>query len=685
VRPVVVDAASLDELAQLLAVAQRRAREESVELQVAASAVMAGALGAAQRAVGWAMSLRERALQSVRALAAVVVVVAQGYRETEQQVCAQIATLLPELVAIGSLDDGPSPPAAEGVGRWPLLLGVGRALPGVGGAGWWPPLLDGPAEWADGTGRRPGAGADPGASAGASGTGPPWWGQVEHLITSLRPDLLEGLLVGTPALARMVVQGPSPAAGSPADRVAGTLRRAALLGPQQAAALVAGQLASLTPQVRRTMALLHPRLMPSAAAAPTSDRFVASRVLVAADLARLHEQRAGSSGDGVQRLDERVAWERRLLDEQVELRHPDGTVTRHPHQLLQFDPSGDGRIVEVVGDLDHARHVAVFVPGTGSDLQRYHGTFARMTPFAAASPDLAIVVWQGADHPDQPFDDGLPTVADVAQAAWDDPWDVPGRAREWPREHVIAAGLRDAADVAGPALARDVAGLRAAAPGPTSDLTVLGHSYGGSIVGAAELHGLVADRVVHIASAGAYVDDVGQYPATAAATQRFSMTAYDDPIRLSQGHGVPDAGRRLRRMLPVWLDPLSVGVPRLGAEAFGPASQVGHGLDPDLLPGVVRLDTGVHDDGTLVHGHSGMFAPHSTAWRNLLGVMTAGRVEVLEPDRWASHLQALQLPTVSQQPGHPAVPGHAPRYVIDRSPYGDPHYRPPVLDLGGAS
>jgi hypothetical protein len=95
----------------------------------------------------------------------------------------------------------------------------------------------------------------------------------------------------------------------------------------------------------------------------------------------------------------------------------------------------------------------------------------------------------------------------------------------------------------------------------------------------------------------------------------------------------------------------------------------------------VRLDTGVHDDGTLVRGHSGMFEPHTTAWRNLLAVMTRGRVGQLEPQRWASHLEPLQLPTVRQAPGHPVVPGHLPRYVLDRSPYGDPHYRPPVLDL----
>jgi hypothetical protein len=61
--------------------------------------------------------------------------------------------------------------------------------------------------------------------------------------------------------------------------------------------------------------------------------------------------------------------------------------------------------------------------------------------------------------------------------------------------------------------------------------------------------------------------------------------------------------------------------------------------------------------------------------------MTRGRVEVLEPRRWSSHLEPLRLPTVPLEPWHPVTPGHAPRYVVDRSPYGDPHYRPPVLDL----
>ena len=76
-----------------------------------------------------------------------------------------------------------------------------------------------------------------------------------------------------------------------------------------------------------------------------------------------------------------------------------------------------------------------------------------------------------------------------------------------------------------------------------ADLTVLGHSYGGSIVGSAEAHGMVVDRVVHISSAGGYVSDVHDYAAGECGTHRFSMTDPDDPIQLVQGAGFSSAGQ----------------------------------------------------------------------------------------------------------------------------------------------
>ena len=488
---------------------------------------------------------------------------------------------------------------------------------------------------------------------------------LQTVLGAIDPAGLEALLVAVPALAGAVVGDPT------ADPVADALTRTLLLPPAAAARAQAQALALLGDRQRRLLALAHPRLMTALAGAPTSDRVAACRVLVAADLAALLRQRNQRGADPS--LDARIAVRQRLLDGQVVLRHPDGTTTRHPHQLLAFDPAGDGRVIEVLGDLSRARHLAVFVPGTGSDLSRLGATVGRMTPFAAADPALAVVVWQNADHPDQPFDDPLPPARPDA---------LPAAVQRYVREGVLAAAYRESADVAGPVLAADVAGLRVALPAPAADLTVLGHSYGGSIVGSAEAHGMVVDRVVHVASAGGYVGDVRDYadPATA----RFSMTAYDDPIRLSQGHDAADASARARAMLPAPLDPLGPVVAAAVVLVLPAAGSMGHGLDPDLLPGVVRLDTGVHPGGGLVRGHSDMFAPDSTAWRNLLAVMTRGRVEVLQPQLWSSHLDplgaALTLPGGGVAGGTTVVP-LPPRYVVDASPWSDPAYRPPTLDL----
>lgn len=489
--------------------------------------------------------------------------------------------------------------------------------------------------------------------------------RLRRLLAAAQVDDLEALLVSAPALAAAVAAGATTAAG-----VVESLIRTLLLPPPVAAREQASILGRLDPRARRLLALTEPGLMTALVGAPASDRFAASRVLVAADLSRLLQRRALVGAQP--RLDERIAMRRRLLDEDVVLRHPDGTTTRHRHQLLVFDPAGDGRVVEVVGDLHRARHLAVFVPGTGSDLDRYPGSLQRLVPFAAADPALAVVLWQDADHPDAPFDDPPPPPADLARR---------GAAQQYLREHVIAAAYRDAADLAGPVLAADIAGLRVALAGPASDLTVLGHSYGGSIVGSAEAHGMVVDRVVHVASAGAYVRDVADYASPSA--ERFAMTAFDDPVRLAQGHDAADSPTRLRTMLPAALDPLAPAVAGAAVAVAPSPAAVGHGLDPDLLPGVVRLDTGVQVDGRLVRGHSGMFAPGSTAWRNLLAVMTRGRVQVLQPGLWSSHLDPLgveaHLPTAGPDP---VVHVHLPRYVIDRTPYADPGYRAPTLDLG---
>jgi hypothetical protein len=65
---------------------------------------------------------------------------------------------------------------------------------------------------------------------------------------------------------------------------------------------------------------------------------------------------------------------------------------------------------------------------------------------------------------------------------------------------------------------------------------------------------------------------------------------------------------------------------------------IGHGADPDTFPGVTRLETGLVDDedtgSGLLHGldsHTDVLTPKSTAWNNMLAVMTGGEVTLHAP------------------------------------------------------
>jgi hypothetical protein len=129
-------------------------------------------------------------------------------------------------------------------------------------------------------------------------------------------------------------------------------------------------------------------------------------------------------------------------------------------------------------------------------------------------------------------------------------------------------------------------------------VTYLGHSYGGSILGTAELFGLTADRVVYIEAAGAGVGvhDPSDWHNRNPAVLRFSMTAPGDPIGLVQG--IP----------------------------LGP-----HGADPDEMPGVIQLDTGRRLTGAPMAGpsaHSDVINEPSDAWHNILAVITGDREHI---------------------------------------------------------
>ena len=76
--------------------------------------------------------------------------------------------------------------------------------------------------------------------------------------------------------------------------------------------------------------------------------------------------------------------------------------------FLSFDPSGDGRGIEVVGDLVHAKRIAVVVPGAGNTLANFDsvkgpGVGAEALYHQAqdlgAGNSLAVIGWLGYDPP----------------------------------------------------------------------------------------------------------------------------------------------------------------------------------------------------------------------------------------------------------------------------------------------
>lgn len=144
------------------------------------------------------------------------------------------------------------------------------------------------------------------------------------------------------------------------------------------------------------------------------------------------------------------------------------------HQLLAVDPAGGRRVVEALGDVAMADHVAVLVPGNGHHLGNYFTETGPVAPRArgqllldtmqALAPEArsAVVVWVGYHAPE-----GLVSAAAIAPAR---------------------AG------------AADLAGLTHYLP-RSAHLTLIGHSYGSTVCGLA-LADARADDCVALGSPG---------------------------------------------------------------------------------------------------------------------------------------------------------------------------------------
>jgi pimeloyl-ACP methyl ester carboxylesterase len=284
--------------------------------------------------------------------------------------------------------------------------------------------------------------------------------------------------------------------------------------PEERADAVRAHFAKLSPELQAWLVANAPDVVGGLDGAPTQVRYAANRVLIQR---RLEEERARFNAMPVDKNN--VQWQRArdrikryeeflVVGPPTQRYGPDGTLLTEPgkaRQFLLFDPAGDGKVAEVIGDLDNASHVSVMVPGITNRMDNYDGIYRNGTAlFRAADArqpgQTAVVTWLGYDTP-QLGDSTLPDDAETAG----------------PDLHSFRAGLN----------------LR-----PGASTTLLAHSYGTLVSSKALQDGARFDRVVLMGSPGLGPDihharDLELPPGT----EVFAMRAPGDPVSYSQGHG----------------------------------------------------------------------------------------------------------------------------------------------------
>lgn len=259
---------------------------------------------------------------------------------------------------------------------------------------------------------------------------------------------------------------------------------------------------------------------------------------------------------------------------------------RESVELVAFDPTSSSIATyhgpyDENGDVpDWVDNVAVHVPGTTT----------RMDDFNEIDTDV-YNLYDAASNID-----GAGSTAVFAWAGGEFPQNIP--------EAASASYSRDL----GPKL-RDF--VHAIDVHPDSTLTAEAHSYGSAALGIAESEGLRVDRVMYVAGAGLGNDNtsVQDFPYTKDVPHYTQMARRDSVVGLIQG---ADAG------------------------------ELGHGASALRDPEVTRLETGYLNATNWSEGdiestgvfesHSSVYTKGSTAFNNIVGVITGTRVEVYAKD-----------------------------------------------------
>ncbi|MGV0810933.1 alpha/beta hydrolase [Mycolicibacterium boenickei] len=354
------------------------------------------------------------------------------------------------------------------------------------------------------------------------------------------------------------------------DRLAG-------MTPDERAAFLAG----LSPETLHEMVLADPQAMGNTDGVPFDTRIEANNINIRNALdAELKKQPPD---------DARVKQLQAML---TPIEFPPGSGQMVPRQFVGFSLEGNGRMIEMVGEIKPGiKGVGVVVPGTTTNLNGSASNHKAAVELASQSGS-PVFLYMGDDFPQ-----------DLGKAS--DP--------------SYAASMAPKLVSFGHEIDRAVG---AGAPG--TPVTYIGHSYGGAIVGTAEQMGLRADRILHASSAGTGILS-GEYTNPNPDVQRYSMTAPGDPISVVQSlpREVTDNP---------WVDSLPWIPHTVDGQVGNPLGGLPSATDPDEIPGVTRLDTGYYGSGERAdqvivgqeaHGEY-WNDPKSDAFRNMVAVISGG-------------------------------------------------------------
>lgn len=333
---------------------------------------------------------------------------------------------------------------------------------------------------------------------------------------------------------RISVNVPSPGAGFGTGQLDGVSRAVLEAQSERSPAEIHAWWESLTPLQQEQVLREFPELVGRMDGIPVSDRDVANRSVLERERSLFQQQlstiearedflwiilqQGRFSEVYPDAEDPRTALEnelRKLASERVELpgklRGIDAITARlndvslPEAYLIGYSSDGDGRAIVSVGDPDTADNVLTYVPGTGEHLSKVGAGLERADIMARdalkAAPDenTSVVYWYGYDAPNTIFPD---------------------------------AGLDSYAEGGGPLLDTFQTGLRATHDGGIpSHNTVLGHSYGSTVIGhAAKESTFNADALVFVGSPGVDVNHASELNGVRPG-QVWVTTAENDIIR----------------------------------------------------------------------------------------------------------------------------------------------------------